>query len=207
MTPGQMTPGQIAYNAYGDAREWKTVSGTPMPKWNDQHRDLRDAWEIGATAVLHYGQPPNVPGKPVLCLDFDGVLHSYGSGWKGPCEIPDLPVPGAMEALLEYTEAFTVCIYSSRSKEPGGIDAMKAWIWFYMEWLLVPDTVDDDADEMEGEGLATRKRVQAAFASIHFPLAKPAAFFTIDDRALCFAGEFPPAAELKAFKPWNRKDV
>jgi hypothetical protein len=27
-------------------------------------------------------------GKPILCLDFDGVLHSYSSGWKGADVIP-----------------------------------------------------------------------------------------------------------------------
>jgi hypothetical protein len=32
--------------------------------------------------------------KPILCLDFDGVLHSYTSGWKGAAVIPDPPVPG-----------------------------------------------------------------------------------------------------------------
>ena len=26
--------------------------------------------------------------KPILCLDFDGVLHSYTSGWRG-ARIPD----------------------------------------------------------------------------------------------------------------------
>lgn len=30
-------------------------------------------------------------GKPILCLDFDGVIHSYASGWKGADVIPDPP--------------------------------------------------------------------------------------------------------------------
>ena len=37
--------------------------------------------------------------KPTLCVDFDGVIHSYISGWKGADVIPDPPVPGAIEAL------------------------------------------------------------------------------------------------------------
>jgi len=65
--------------------------------------------------------------KPTICLDFDGVLHSYESGWKGIDVIPDPPVPGAFEALAKYVGHFRVCIYSSRSSAPEGIDAMKAW--------------------------------------------------------------------------------
>src|SRR5882672_3079773 len=38
--------------------------------------------------------------KPILCLDFDGVLHSYSSGWKGADVIPDAPTPG-MAAFLD----------------------------------------------------------------------------------------------------------
>ena len=34
-----------------------------------------------------------------ILLDFDGVIHSYTSGWKGAGVIPDPPVPGAIDFL------------------------------------------------------------------------------------------------------------
>ena len=45
---------------------------------------------------------------PILCLDFDGVLHSYTSGWLGADVIPDPPVPGYAQFLLRAVEVFEV---------------------------------------------------------------------------------------------------
>ena len=66
--------------------------------------------------------------KPILCLDFDGVIHSYESGWQGPDSIPDPPVEGALAFIVAALATFDVQIYSTRSHQPGGIDAMKDWL-------------------------------------------------------------------------------
>lgn len=52
--------------------------------------------------------------KPILCLDFDGVIHSYASGWKGANVIHDPPVPGAIAFLREAVQSFRVAIFSGR---------------------------------------------------------------------------------------------
>ena len=119
--------------------------------------------------------------KPILCLDFDGVIHSYTSGWKGADVIPDPPVPGAIEFIREALKHFDVQIYSSRSVQPGGIGAMQVWLVDYSRDIAM---VED---------------------AIGWPKEKPAAFITIDDRALTFDGTWPEIETLKAFKPWNKK--
>jgi len=125
--------------------------------------------------------------KPILCVDFDGVLHSYTSGWQGVGNVNDGPVPGAMVFLADAIEHFDVVIYSSRSKDPRGIGAMEHAICM---WL---------ADE----GLPTGGIIR----DITFAHEKPAAFLTIDDRAVCFDGVFPPISQLLEFKPWNKRNA
>jgi len=122
-----------------------------------------------------------------LCVDFDGVIHSYASEYQGACVIPDPPVPGAFEWLtrtVEYNDAegntFTICIYSSRSKEPGAIEAMKAWF--------------------EKHGLS-----RSTFDRLEFPTQKPPAFLLIDDRAFRFEGVFPTQEWIIDYKSWVRK--
>jgi hypothetical protein len=67
--------------------------------------------------------------KRKICIDFDGVIHSYSSGWKGIDVISDKPVEGAFDWLrrLIDEEGVEPCIYSSRSQEASGIEAMKKW--------------------------------------------------------------------------------
>lgn len=126
--------------------------------------------------------------KPILCLDFDGVLHSYISGWKGATEIPDPPVPGALEFLEEATRHFSVCIYSSRSNQPGGRDAM-------LRWLI----------KHAGGNEVALQDAPAWVSMIAWPDHKPPALVTLDDRAICFTGVWPSMAELRDFKPWNKR--
>lgn len=127
--------------------------------------------------------------KPILCLDFDGVVHSYTSGWKGADVIPDPPVPGALEFIIDALDRFEVHVFSSRSNQPGGIGAMQNWLRRHI-WEIGDGAVIDGS---------------AIVREIHWPTEKPPALVTIDDRAICFTGEWPSLDEIAAFQPWNRK--
>jgi hypothetical protein len=136
--------------------------------------------------------------KPILCLDFDGVLHSYTSGWIEHDFIPDPPVAGAMEFLAEAIKHFDVKIFSSRSqkKYDGGKRAMITWIRYWAK-LQLPNYAPDFACNAVLNALC--------FNADAWPREKPPAFLTIDDRALTFTGEWPMIEDLLAFKPWNKK--
>lgn len=128
-------------------------------------------------------------GKPILCLDFDGVIHSYSSGWKGARNIPDPPVEGAMDFMQEALNAgWDVVIHSSRARHFGGIAAMRAWL---RDWCP-----DGGWYEVMGS---------SQLEDVRFTRWKPSAVVTIDDRALTFTGTWPSLASLKEFRPWNKK--
>ena len=126
--------------------------------------------------------------KPILVLDFDGVLHSYTSGWKGADVIPDPPVAGAMQFVADALEHFQVAILSSRSHQPGGREAMQTWLASHFR------AVFGASEETAGR-----------LARIDWPTEKPAAMITIDDRALTFDGTWPRIEDLLAFQPWNKR--
>lgn len=132
--------------------------------------------------------------KPILCLDFDGVCHSYTSGWQGASVIPDPPVSGLFDFLEVARQVFDIQIFSSRSHQLGGIPAMMAWFAdHYTEYLFTkrPELKEQYSTFFCPDWLS-------------FPLEKPAAFITIDDRAIIFMGEWPDVETLRTFKPWYK---
>ncbi len=117
--------------------------------------------------------------RKTLCVDFDGVLHAYTSGWQGLAVIADGPVPGAFEWLTRLVTdgRFEVCIYSARSKGTSGVSAMRSW---FLNHGLAPEV----------------------FGHLQFPTQKPSAWLTIDDRCIRFEGTFPELDEVDRFMPW-----
>lgn len=118
--------------------------------------------------------------KPILCVDFDGVISEYKHGWQGPEIINDDPVPGSIEFLIDAHNHFEVVIFSSRCNHPNGIKAMKEWL--------------------ESFGLPDEVRL-----ALHFQIGKPSFAIMIDDRCIKFNGDW---TLLKAknlalnFAPW-----
>ena len=161
--------------------------------------------------------------KMTLCMDFDGVIHGYQSGFQGPTTIPDPPVPGALDFLSTALDTFDVAIYSTRSSAFGGRAAMKKWMR-EQTTLYINQVVDEnkdwarggrenkypvlrwlDLDATEPWHIIVREGVDRFVKALSWPRSKPPAIVSIDDRALTFTGQWPTIESLQHFKPWNKK--
>ena len=111
-----------------------------------------------------------------VVFDFDGVIHSYTSGWKGEDVIPDPPVPGIKEAIADIRAAgFEVVVVSARTATTNGIYAIGKWL---------------EKHGIEYDGVCTEK---------------PPALVYIDDRAICFDGKPDKLlGQIQNFKPWYK---
>lgn len=111
--------------------------------------------------------------KPTICIDFDGVIHSYASGWDGKATPPDEPVFGAAEAIVELRKKYKVIVYSARCHLPGGKEAIEAWM---AKYGIVVDAVQEN---------------------------KPPAIIYLDDRGIQFRGDWMQAlADIEQFQWW-----
>lgn len=140
--------------------------------------------------------------KQILCLDFDGVINSYASGWQGATVINDPPTDGAIEFLIEAVENFDVQIYSSRASNGsevglGGITAILNYIYTHAAEHFAKQGFSLGMAEVKSDRLV---------GALTFPRSKPPAHMTIDDRAITFRGQWPTMDQIRAFKPWNRAE-
>jgi hypothetical protein len=114
--------------------------------------------------------------KGTIAVDFDGVVHSYDSGWTGPEPI-DPPVPGARAAIAAIRGmGWTVAVFTCRALTADGMAGTKAWLAKH----------EIEVDEVTG--------------------VKPHAALYIDDRGLRFDGNWHGIVEdlLNGVpRPWN----
>lgn len=112
--------------------------------------------------------------KKTIVFDFDGVIHSYTSGWKGIDIIPDKPTDGISEVIRNIrNKGFEVVIVSTRCVEDKGINAIKRFL---------------SDNNIEVDGIMANK---------------PPALVYVDDRAICFNGDTADLEErICNFKSW-----
>ena len=141
--------------------------------------------------------------KPILCLDFDGVIHDYKRGWQEGVICGNL-TPGFLDWALEAHKLFKLVVYSSRSRQAEGVVKMSDWITQQAKaegWQMT----DRPFDGRDGEQLLRLLHARRAdVICFYFAHEKPPAFLTIDDRCIPFLGtwsELVPQA-LRAFRPW-----
>jgi hypothetical protein len=117
---------------------------------------------------------------PTLCIDFDGVIHSYDRGWQGGTIYGEL-TDGFTEWVEQAVKHFKLVIYSSRSVTAEGREAMRSWLH---------ERFGDDVDVL-----------------FEFTAEKPPAFLTVDDRCVTFTGDWSKLdpVELRKFRPWNQQ--
>ena len=115
--------------------------------------------------------------RKTVVFDFDGVIHSYVSGWKGETLITDPPVKGIANEIERIREAgYEVVEVSTRCRTEEGKQAVEMYLNKHM--IAV--------DKVMAE--------------------KPPAVVYIDDRAICFDGCSKGLLEkIQIFEPWYRK--
>lgn len=114
--------------------------------------------------------------KQTVVFDFDGVIHSYTSGWQGEAVIPDKPVDGIKEAIEEIRKSgYEVIVVSTRCTTMKGLNAINEYL---QKHNIIIDSI---------------------------VAKKPPAIVYIDDRSICFDGKPETLLDkIRNFKPWNK---
>ena len=128
--------------------------------------------------------------KKIICVDFDGVIMNNDKGWEDGELYGDI-VPGFFEWYFAVKDHFDIQIYSSRSKDAMMRHKMEEWL----------------GNSYRGWRSHNNRFELMIFPKFTFVHEKPPAFLTIDDRAICFKGDWEAdelsVEALRSFKPWN----
>lgn len=126
---------------------------------------------------------PDSKGRPVACIDFDGVLNDY-TGWKGVGKF-ERPVPGAPEGMAYLKQkGWILIVYTTRCEK----EDIKKWL---DRWGIVFDYINEVHDPP---------------SNVTNP-GKPTADVYIDDRALRFDGSWEHLINKinGGIEPWYKK--
>ena len=137
----EIFPGKPQWNHYGD---WLRIPGRHHTRdhysrvycdepWQD------DQWLAGHEAIDRIlstrladrdicERNGVLSARRTICLDFDGVVHSYRSGWCGVDQIPDPPIHGSDRAIARLRKDYRVVIHSSRCASAEGRAAIEGWL-------------------------------------------------------------------------------
>lgn len=180
----EIFPGSPKWDHFGD---WLRLFGRHHTRdhftrvWNDEPW-ATESWLEGHDAIdrILRTEPASPElaetsglrlARRTICLDFDGVIHSYRSGWCGAEVIPDPPIHGTKEAIARLRTRFRVVVHSARCATEAGHEAVQAWL---IKHQLVVDEV------------------------CRF---KPPATIYVDDRAVPFRGDWQQTiADIHEFR-------
>ena len=180
----EIFPDKPTWDRYGD---WLRLPGHHHSRhhftrvWNDEPF-AETQWLDGHEAIQRILATRMAPAELLeglgivrtqrtVCLDFDGVLHSYRSGWCGADVIPDPPIHGTRESVARLRQQYRVVVHSARCHTEAGRKAVQLW-------LQKHDIVVDEVCEH-----------------------KPPALVYVDDRAVRFRGNWDDAmSEIREFR-------
>lgn len=112
--------------------------------------------------------------KNKICIDFDGVIY-HNLKFHGNAIVRGPKIDGALEAIKELSKSFEVLIHSARCADDAGYSAVEDWL-------------------KENEFLKFAVLVKN----------KPRAKVYLDDRGICFTGDWGKAkTDIKNFKQWQ----
>ena len=97
-------------------------------KWLEGHEAIDRILSVTPASLAVLEKQEIHQKRRTICLDFDGVVHSYQSGWHGEDIIPDPPIHNVDKVIKRLRKDFLVVIFSARCRTDEGVQAIKDWL-------------------------------------------------------------------------------